>query len=322
MGSHGQYTLPVIEFNGKNLIPGTSSWKSTSVLVRQALESYGCFVVAYKNISSELYEETFDLTEELFGLPLETKRRNTSEISGSGYGGSFPLMPLLEYLGFEDGGTFQAANNFTSLMWPDGHHKFCETIYSYCKLLLELDHTVMKMVTSSYNLEKYYDPLIQSSFYMTRVMKYHSPGENKSDIGILPHKDKNFIAVIGTNEIKGLQIETRDGDWIDFEPSPGKFIVIVGEALMVRCFNSFIIITAWSNGRIYCPLHKVTAIGSKEKYSIGLFSFIRGVLEVPDELVDDEYPLKFKPFSNLEFLKYCVNGGPTAGGAIQAYCGI
>ncbi|KAK6125162.1 hypothetical protein DH2020_041095 [Rehmannia glutinosa] len=291
--------------------PGTNSWKSTSDSV-QALELYGCFVVAYdNNISSELYEETFDLMEELFGLPIETKRRNTSEIPGFGYSGSFSFMPHLEYLGFENGGIFEAAKKFTSLMWPHGHDKFCETIYSYCKLLLELDHTVMKMVGSSYNLEKYMDPLIQSSFYMTRVMKYHSPGENKSDIGILPHRDKSFMAIIGSNEVKGLQIETRDGDWIDFEPSPGKFIVIVGEPFM-----------AWSNGRIYCPLHKVTAIGSKEKYSIGLFSFVRGILQVPEELVDDENPLKFKSFSNLEFLEYCNEKGPKMKGAIQTYCGI
>ncbi|KAI3455377.1 hypothetical protein Pfo_012040 [Paulownia fortunei] len=311
MGSHAQPKLPIIEFNEKNLTPGTSSWKSTSDSVRQALESYGCFVVAYENMSWELYEAMFGLSGKLFSLPLETKRKHTSEIPGFGYGGNYSVMPLFEYFGIEDGGTLEAAKKFTSLMWPDRHEKFCETMYSYCKLLSKLDHTVMKMVASSYHLEKYYDPLIQSSFYMTRLMKYHPPGENESFIGIVPHRDKSFMAVIGTNEVKGLQIETRDGDWIDFEPSPGKFIVIVGEALM-----------AWSNGRIYCPLHKVIARGTKEKYSIGVFSFVRGVLQVPEELVDDENPLKFKSFNNLEFLEYCKEGGAKMKGAIQTYCGL
>ncbi|KAK6148928.1 hypothetical protein DH2020_016453 [Rehmannia glutinosa] len=310
MDSQAQSKLPVIEFNEKNMNPGTNSWKSTSDSVRQALESYGCFVVAY-HISLDLYEKTFGLTEELFRLPMETKRRHTSEVAGFGYGGNYAVMPLFEYFGIEDDGTFEATEKFTSLMWPDGHHKFCETIHSYAKVLSKLDHTIMKMVGSSYNLEKYMDPLIQSSTYMTRLMRYHAPGENKRGIGIIPHRDKSFMSVIGTNEVKGLEIETRDGDWIDFEPSPGKFIVVVGEALM-----------AWSNGRIYCPLHKVTARGTKEKYSIGLFTFVRGILQVPEELIDDENPLKFKPFSNLEFLEYCKEGGPKMKGAIQTYCGI
>ncbi|KAK6153510.1 hypothetical protein DH2020_013149 [Rehmannia glutinosa] len=312
MGSHAQSSLPVIEFNEKNLSPGTSSWKSTSDSVRQALETYGCFVLAYdNNFSSELYEDMFGLMEELFHLPIETKKRYTTKISGFGYGETPSYMPFFENFGIEDGVNLETAQKFTRLMWPDGHDKFCETLYSYCKLLLELDHTVMKMMVSSYNLEKYYDPLIESSFYLTKLMKYHSPGENKSDVGILPHRDKGFLTVIGQNEVKGLQIETRDGDWIDYEPSPGKFIVLVGEALM-----------AWSNGRIYCPLHKGTTSGTKEKYSIGLFSYMREVLQVPEELVDDENPLKFKPFNNMEFHNYCMKGGPTAREAIRAYCGI
>ncbi|KAK4479639.1 hypothetical protein RD792_015166 [Penstemon davidsonii] len=310
--SEPQSKLPVIKFNEKNSNPGTSSWKSTSDSVRRALESYGCFVLVDEEFDLKLHESTFSLiSEELFNLSIETKKKHTSELPGFGYGGNYSVMPLFEYFGIEDRGTRDAVERFTTLMWPHGHHKFCETMYSYCELLSKLDHTVMRMVTSSYGLEKYYEPLIKSSFYMTRLMKYHSPGENKSNIGIIPHKDKSFLSVIGTNEVNGLEIETPDGEWIHFHPSPSKFIVIVGEAF-----------TAWSNGRIYSPLHKVIARGIKEKYSIGVFSFVRGVLQVPHELVDDENPLKFKPFSNLEFLEYCKIGGPTMNGAIHTYCGI
>lgn len=91
----------------------------------------------------------------------------------------------------------------------------------------------MKMVVSSYGLEKYYDEMSGSWFYMTRIMKYNSP-EKENDIGLVAHRDKSFMAIIGTNEVKGLQIQTPHGDWIDFEPAIGNFIVIVGEAFMVR----------------------------------------------------------------------------------------
>lgn len=82
------------------------------------------------------------------------------------------------------------------------------------------------------------------------------------------------------------------------------------------------IVEAWSNGRVYCPLHRVTTRGIRDKYSVALFSFVKGVLEVPKELVDDEHPLKFKAFSNMEFLEYCREGGQTMAGAIHTYCGI
>lgn len=221
---------------------------------------------------------------------------------------------------------------------------------SYTNSLSGFHGTVIKMVASCFGLEKYYEPLMESSLYVTRLMKYNSPGENQSGIGIVAHRDKSFMTVIDTNEVKGLEIETRDGHWIDYEPSPGKFIVIVGEAFMVRYMFNFsndkrysfsdktknvvtylckylvtpfdIVNQAWSNGRIYCPLHKVVARGTKDKYSIGVFSFIRGTLQVPEELIDDENPLKFKSFSNFEFVEHCREGGPKMAGAIQTYCGI
>lgn len=80
---------------------------------------------------------------------------------------------------------------------------------------------------------------------------------------------------------------------------------------------------AWSNGRIYAPIHKVVITGDKAKYSVGQFLFSNATMEVPPELVDDENPLKFKPFNHLEFLKYCKEGGQTTlKSAIETYCGI
>ncbi|KAK6127957.1 hypothetical protein DH2020_038307 [Rehmannia glutinosa] len=297
MGSHPHLNkLPVVEFTETNLNPATSSWKSTADAVRRGLETYGSVVVDYykESDNSELQDTMFGLWEELFGLPLETKRKYTSKLAGFGYAGNYPSMPLFECFGIEDGESLEAAKNFTSLMWPLGHHKFCETIHTYAKLLLELDHIVMEMLVSSYGLEKYYPPLVESSFYMTRLIKYHLPDKNNKNeinIGLRPHRDKGFLSVIGSNEVKGLQIQTPDGEWRDFEPSPSRFLILAGESLM-----------GWSNGRIYSPLHRVIIRGGiKEKYSIGIFSFIRGILQVPEELVDHENPLKFKPFNTFFF---------------------
>ncbi|XP_051115997.1 probable 2-oxoglutarate-dependent dioxygenase AOP1 [Andrographis paniculata] len=310
---HSKLQLPSVRLSQLNSTPGSISWKSTAEIVRRALETDGCLVVACDNKPPP--EAMFSgLLEELFALPPSTKIKHTSDLPGFGYGGNFSLMPLFEYFGIEDGATVDAARRFTRLMWPHGHPTFSESLHAYCKALLEVYGTVMGMVVSSYGLDtdKYHNELTASPLYMTRIMKYKiSSNSNSDSVGIIPHRDKSFMTVIGTNEVNGLQIETPAGDWVDFHPSPASFIVIVGEALM-----------AWSNGRIYCPLHKVIAHESKEKYSIGIFSFIRGVVSVPPELVDDQNPLRFKPFRNLEFLRYCKAGGATMASAIRTYCGL
>ncbi|EYU24677.1 hypothetical protein MIMGU_mgv1a010266mg [Erythranthe guttata] len=313
--------LHIVQLTEANSTLGTTSWKSTSDSVRRALELHGCVVVDYDNVhaaaAAAVEGGVFGVLKEVFGLPLETKMKHKSGLLGFGYEGNYPEMPLFQCFGIEDGGTHQGIKDFTTLMWPHhhGHDIFCETIHSYSNLLSELHNTVMKMVVSSYGLDdKYYDNLVDSSLYMTRLIEYRPPGENESDIGLQSHRDKGFLTVIGTNEVRGLQIETPGGEWIDFEPSPSKFLVLAGEAFM-----------AWSNGRIYSPLHRVVARGAEMeiRYSVGFFSFIGGILQVPEELVDNKNPLKFKPFNNLEFLEYCKNGGgPTTESAIITYCGI
>ncbi|CAA3030682.1 2-oxoglutarate-dependent dioxygenase AOP3-like, partial [Olea europaea subsp. europaea] len=80
---------------------------------------------------------------------------------------------------------------------------------SYCKLLSELEDAITRMVFSSYGVEKYFEAFTQSSFYLTKFMKYRVPKENEINMGLVPHIDKTFFGLIDTNT-KGLEIETRD----------------------------------------------------------------------------------------------------------------
>ncbi|CAA3026132.1 probable 2-oxoglutarate-dependent dioxygenase AOP1 [Olea europaea subsp. europaea] len=124
MGSDAQSKLPIIDFREENLIPGTNSWVSASNLVQCALESYGCFIAVYEKITLEQRNEVFKSAKELFDLPVETKVKNISNFAGSGYGRNYPIMPLFEYMGIENGANLEATKNFTSIMWPDGNDCF------------------------------------------------------------------------------------------------------------------------------------------------------------------------------------------------------
>lgn len=62
---------------------------------------------------------------------------------------------------------------------------------------------------------------------------------------------------------------------------------------------------------------------SETRYSFGLFEYYDGLLHVPEELVDEEHPLKYKPFHNFEFTKaqkelHWSRGDLT----VKAFCGV
>ncbi|KAK6773484.1 hypothetical protein RDI58_028722 [Solanum bulbocastanum] len=305
--------LPIIEFTDETLRGGTTSWLSTSREIRRALEEYGCFAAVYKKVMPELREAMFDHCKELFKLPLETKLKNNSDIFGFGYGGNFGTMPLAEFFGIVDGETIDATKDFANKMWPnDNVDKYCEESISYSKLIVELNDTIIRMTLESYGIETHYETLKHSCMYLMRLIKYRSPKNNEKSIGHLPHRDKSFMGIIDTNQIGGLEMQTRDGKWITFHPSSYKTLVIIaGEPF-----------TAWSNGRVYAPIHRVIMKGDEDKYSLALFSFMRGTIEVPEELIDEENPKQFKSFNNFQYLKYCGTHGYKEKDPLKAYCGV
>lgn len=65
--------------------------------------------------------------------------------------------------------------------------------------------------------------------------------------------------------------------------------------------------------------------GNDARYSAGLFSSPKGgyMIKVPEELVDKEHPLLFKPFDHAEFLNnYYAQKAPRPKFALKAYCGV
>ncbi|KAF5787042.1 hypothetical protein HanRHA438_Chr10g0460911 [Helianthus annuus] len=111
------------------------------------------------------------------------------------------------------------------------------------------------------------------------------------------------------------------------------FIFITAEIHCIRSIITHMVRTnidcvnqAWSNGRIYAPVHQEamrTSAKGVVRYSTGLFSFMKEIVEVPEKFVDDEYQLRFRPFNNMDFLEYVnTEEGKASKYAIESYCGV
>lgn len=124
MVSEAAPKLPVIDLSKETMKPGSSCWVEACGYVRQALEEYGCFVVEYKKLSPELRSGVFDVLKELFDLPTQVKMQNKCQRPLISYLGNDPRIPLHESLGIEDVETLEAAQKFTTLMWPNGNDRF------------------------------------------------------------------------------------------------------------------------------------------------------------------------------------------------------
>lgn len=90
------------------------------------------------------------------------------------------------------------------------------------------------MVFESYGVEKYYESHIKSVNYLARVMKYREAQVEEAKLGFVAHTDKSFMSTIHqTNQVNGLEIKGKDGQWFKVELSPSSIVVMAGDAIMV-----------------------------------------------------------------------------------------
>ncbi|XP_038693680.1 probable 2-oxoglutarate-dependent dioxygenase AOP1 [Tripterygium wilfordii] len=296
MGSQTVSKLPAIDLTKQNLNPGSSLWVSTCSKIRQGLEEYGCMEVLYNKLPLEFHNKIFDAMKELFDLPKETKMKNINPKPAHGYIGKISALPLHEGLGIEYPTDLQQVENFTNLMWPAGNDHFCELAYAYANIAAELERMLMRMLFESYGAEKHHESHVASTTYLLRFLKYIKSQEDQTNIGFKGHTDKSFITILHQDHVKGLELRTKDGDWISYEPSPSSFLVVAGDVCM-----------AWSNNRIKSCYHRVI-VNEEEavRHSLGFFTFRTGLIQPPEEVVDDEHPLQYKPFEHSELLKFYV----------------
>ncbi|KAE8658406.1 gibberellin 20 oxidase 1 [Hibiscus syriacus] len=308
--------VPVIDFSKQDLKLGSPEWDSVKSRVREALTEYGCFEASFDEVMA-LRESIFGALEELFDLPFQTKKLCASEKPFRGYNGS--PSGVVESMSTDDAHIAEnIEQRLTTILWPQGNINFSKTLVSFTQLASKLETTIMRMILESFGVEKYMDELTESTNYQLRVMKYRRPESSGPTFGIPAHRDSNMMTLLYQNEVNGLEIQNKDGEWMDVKLSPNSFIVMIGESFSV-----------WLNGGLSSPYHQVTMKGNMARYSLGLFARLRGgyLVKTPNELVDDNNPMLFKPFDYEEFMKFHstqiaqpATKSQALGYGLKAYC--
>lgn len=278
--------------------------------VRKAFEDFGCFEAVYKLIPSKVHKDMYGALDDLFDLPSETKMKSLDKLNPAySYIGPHPLYPLVESLGIGSAASIESVQRFTTLMWPEGRPTFCNIVHSYVHQLLPLEQMIKKMTFESFGVEKYC-PSSESTDCLLRFNAY-TPSENETN-GLNAHTNKSMFTILQQNNIHGLEVQTKNGEWLTATPSPDSFMVISGDAFL-----------AWSNGRLYNPLHRVTMHAKEKRYSLVLFIFTKGIIETPEELVDEEHPLLFKPIHFLDSVRsYYSEESKIEESTLEKSCGV
>ena len=93
-------------------------------------------------------------------------------------------------------------------------------------------------------------------------LQYYPPqpeGAAEDQFGVAPHTDFGVVTVLCQDEIGGLEIQQRTGEWAAMPPIPGTLVVNIGDLL-----------ERWSNRRYRSTVHRVINSSGRERLSLVL----------------------------------------------------
>lgn len=146
--------------------------------------------------------------------------------------------------------------------------------------------------------EFFFDPWVKDGNSILRPIHYPPIIEEpKGAVRAGAHGDINLITLLMGASTGGLQVQRKDGEWIDAIPEEEELVINVGDML-----------ERLTNNKLRSTIHRVAnppkESWSKPRYSIPFFMHPRGdmPLNCLEECIDDEHPKMYDDITAGQFL--------------------
>lgn len=141
--------------------------------------------------------------------------------------------------------------------------------------------------------EQFFEQHLDNPIATLRLLHYPaSAGQvRRRDGGAGAHTDYGNITLLATDGVSGLEVLTRQGEWIDAPSIPGAFICNIGDCLM-----------RWSNDTYVSTAHRVRP-PERERYSIAFFLEVNPDSQIDPQHIFPDQPPKYPPVSCADYLR-------------------
>ncbi len=264
-------TLPVIDLEG--LSSGDeAALNGIAREIGEACRSIGFFYVVNHGVAPDLMHAAFAQSAAFFARPLAQKQALAIERVGGNRGYSGLKHEALDpkrgadlkeafNIGLDlapDDPEIVAGAPFRTLnAWPD-LSEFRATLLAYFDACAALAGAIHRAFARDLRLPlDFFRDKFDRPMATLRLLHYPA---SEGEIGAGEHTDYGNITLLATDEVGGLEARTRAGAWIAAPPTPGAFVVNIGDCLM-----------RWTNDVYVSTPHRVVNRSGKERYSIAFF---------------------------------------------------
>lgn len=318
-------TLPIIDLASFDE-HDEASLAHFATLIGAACRDVGFFYVINHGVAAELITEAFAQSGRFFARPLAEKQELAMEKVGGNRGYLGFMGEVLDHsLGPDNKESFHSGLELTAddpevsarkpfrvlNAWPAGMPAFRETMVAYYNACAALGGRLSRAFAKDLSL--------QADFFASKFTRpmgalriLHYPGA-RQDMEVPPgageHTDWGCLTLLATDEIGGLEVRNRSGEWLAAPVIPGAYVVNIGDCLM-----------RWTNDVYVSTPHRVVHRSEKDRYSIAFFydPNPESLLEtIPSCLPEGQQP-RYAPMLAGDYLQMRVDNS-LPGGYKQLY---
>jgi isopenicillin N synthase-like dioxygenase len=209
----------------------------------ESYAKFGFAIVRDHGLDTATITRALDATKAFFALP-ETMKRRYHVPSGAGQRGYIPFgmeaakgadkVDLKEF--WHVGRELPEGHRYRPFMphnlWPVEVAGFRRDVYGLYEALDRLGQDLLVSIALFLNLPtNYFANATQDGNSVLRLLHYPPMPPKPDGVRAEAHEDINTITLLLGAEEAGLQLLTREGQWLDVNPPPGALVVNIGDML-------------------------------------------------------------------------------------------
>lgn len=301
--------MPIIDLKGFD-VNDEASVARVAAEIGAACREVGFFYVINHGVEQSLVEDVFAQSKSFFAKPLAEKLEVSMDKVGGNRGYIKVMGEVLDHsLGPDNKEAFHsglelaaddpevlAKKPFRVLnAWPRDMPVFREKLVTYYNECSALGLRISRALAHDLGLPAdFFANKFTRPMGALRILHYpHGNAEHASAPGAGEHTDWGHLTLLVTDDVGGLEIKNRAGQWLAAPVIPNAFVVNIGDQLM-----------RWTNDIYVSTPHRVVQ-PPRERYSVAFFydPNPESLLEsIPSCIPHGEKP-KYEPMSSGEYLQ-------------------
>jgi isopenicillin N synthase-like dioxygenase len=183
-------------------------------------------------------------------------------------------------------------------LWPENLPGFREAVLDYYETMRGFAALMASVFARGLGMpQDYFAPFYTKPLIQLRLLHYLPQAEQAALEGgaSRAHSDAGGFTMLLQDDVGGLEIKTKAGEWVVVPPVENSFVVNIGDSMKM-----------WTNHRFASTLHRVVNRYGRERYSVGVFANPNydTVISPLPTCVDAEHPPKFEQMHTGEALLY------------------